>query len=350
VAINLKGLAPNMPKANLEDYVFTIYGRGKVGKTTLFYELVKEHYNGELSKGLLVAFEKGYQALKGVYAADINSWQDYMDVVNQVILNRKELPYRLLAHDTIDVAYKMACEYVIKREKIKDSKSYTEIGDIPFGAGYGMVSDEMQKQFDRLLKAGIGIVFITHDKDKKFESRDGISYDKTTVSLPTRAREVIINMSDFVVFIDNAKIADEDGKLSDQRYIYFRADGGDIEAGSRFKNITPRINYSASGFLEVFARAVLDEVGTDTDITALQQQQADEREAQANQYIDSEKQDSPESLIETLNAKVKDLSPEARKNVSVEFKKILGGTANYTTCSDVELLQQCLEVAVKSSE
>lgn len=347
MAIDLKAMSQsqgNVPKANLEDYVVTLYGRGKVGKTSLFFNVVKKKY-GDASKGLLAAFEIGYSALKGIHAADINQWADFVSVVDQLVRDHDSLPYKLVGIDTVDIAYKQVCDFVVKRERIKDNKAYKDISDIPWGAGYQMVADAFYQQLERLQKVGIGIWFITHDKDKKFESRDGVSYDQTTVNLPAKARDIVINMSDFVIFIDNAKIQDDEGKIIDQRYIYFRAESSDLEAGSRFKKITPKIEYDTDLFIQTIEKAIQDEVGEDVDIDALKAQQLAEREEKAQEFVQEQEvkvNGTAEELISQIDEKAKSVSSEDRKKVSDGFKQILGGTANYKTVTDTELLQKCV--------
>ena len=48
----------NEVSTSLSDMKVTIAGRPKVGKTSLFYEILKRE--GGLDTGLLMAFEKGY--------------------------------------------------------------------------------------------------------------------------------------------------------------------------------------------------------------------------------------------------------------------------------------------------
>lgn len=342
MSINLKALTINQPRANIEDYIFTLYGRAKSGKTSLFAKLMKKIY-GDVSKGLLIGFEKGYQALQ-VVAQDINSWEDFIEVTDQLIEYKNELDIKFLGLDTIDWAYKYACEYVIKQRRIEDKKPYKVIGDIPYGNGYELVITEMSKRFSMLQKAGYGLMFITHDTEKKFESRDGVSYDKTTCSLPTRARDLIVNMSDFILFIDIAKEKDGD-KLVDARYIYFRADGADLEAGSRFANVPNRIPYDVDLFVETFENAVLNSFDEDVDIEEVKQEQAKEREQETSRWLEENKDDdmSAEELISKIDLVI------AEMNVDKEKRKILAnifreetGAANYKNCTDVDKLKSCI--------
>ena len=187
--INLMNLQVNVPKVRLEDYVFTIYGRPKAGKSTLFAKLVNEFY-GDANAGLLIGFERGFNALK-VVAQPCDEFADFIEIVDQLEEGHGKLPFKFVAIDTIDVMYKQAVSYVLKRESRKDGKKYQAVNDIPWGKGHEYIEIEISTQLDRIKRLGLGLFMITHDKDKKFESREGVSYDKTTCSLPDRIRNTI---------------------------------------------------------------------------------------------------------------------------------------------------------------
>ena len=62
MAINLLNIQPHQVSRDLSGYITFIYGAPKTGKTTLATQM----------KGsLLLAFERGYNALPGVIAQDI---------------------------------------------------------------------------------------------------------------------------------------------------------------------------------------------------------------------------------------------------------------------------------------
>lgn len=347
--INLKELKPNIPKANIQDYVWTVYGRPKAGKTSLFYELIKKAFQGAMENGLLLGFEKGYQALKGILAQDIDDWASFIEVADQLIDEREELPFRILGFDTVDVAWQMCTEYVLQKRGIADKKKYTTIGDIPYGAGYELVEKEFTKQLNRLHKAGFTFFFITHDKDKKVESRDGQSYDQTTVNLPNRAKDVVLNMSDFIIFIDIVKEKDstDKKKLVDNRYIYFRSDG-DIVAGSRFPNINDKIPYDVGMFIDTFEQAVLSEVGDNVDLDKLKKEQAQAKEEKAKAFVEQEKAEmnkrKPEDIIKDIDSilKAKTTSTPTKAKAKAKFEEILGDS-NYLKATDSEKLEQALK-------
>lgn len=344
MGINLLNLQPNIPKANIEDYVFTVYGRPKSGKTSLFARMVEKFY-GNIQAGLLLAFEKGYQAMK-VVAQDINCWEDFLNVLDQLEKYKAQLSYKTIAIDTADIMYKYAADYVCRQERRKTGKNIQDIADIAYGKGYSMVSNEMQSAVERIIKAGYGLWILTHDKDKKFESRDGISYDKTTCSLPATARDIVLNIADFIIFIDIAK-EKQGEKLVDKRYIYFRAEGADLEAGSRFETVPNRIDYDVDLFIETFEKAVQDALGEGVDIKKIKQEQAKEKEKEVKVYLEEVKDREPSldqlirQIIDTAKEKVKE-NKKTKEEISEIFKQEIG-TVNPNKIEDIEVAKALLE-------
>lgn len=343
--INVMNIQPNEPKALLEDYITLCYGVPKSGKTSLFYKLAKAKFNGDLSKALLLGFEKGYKALRGLHAVDVPDWQSFLDLLDQLVENFDDVSYRWIGIDTLDIMYQYASEYVVRKERIarKDAKIKT-ISDIPWGGGYQLVDEQLQGALDKLVKAGFGIFMITHSTEKKFESRNGQSYDKTTVSLPNRARNTFVNSADFIIFISVEK-EKQGNALVDNRYIYFRSDE-DIEAGSRFENVPEKIEYSAEGFLEVFENAVLGSYDGDEEaVENAKEEQSEQREEKTKAYREEAKS---EASTETLVAEMDELIKGLDKDKQTELKKQLKsecGAVNYKKYDSIELLEKAVAIA-----
>ena len=59
-----------------------------------------------------------------------------------------KLPFKFVAIDTIDVMYKQAVSYVLKRESRKDGKKYQAVNDIPWGKGHEYI--EIEDYADRI--------------------------------------------------------------------------------------------------------------------------------------------------------------------------------------------------------
>ena len=65
MAINLLNLQPHKVSKDLSGYITYIYGAPKTGKTTLATQM---------PSALLLAFERGYNAIPGIIAQDVNTW------------------------------------------------------------------------------------------------------------------------------------------------------------------------------------------------------------------------------------------------------------------------------------
>lgn len=208
-----------------------------------------------------------------------------------------------------------------------------------------MVADEVDKQIKRLQSIGLGIFAITHDKEKKIELKNGQTFDKTTVTLPEKAKNLFVNMSDFIIYISiNKEVSN--GSVLENRYIHFRSDG-DIEAGSRFENVPDKIEYDVDLFVETFEKAVLSSYGGDTKAVAkAKEEQEQEREEKTNEYLEQEKNvDSAESLIAKIDEAIKGLDKAQTDKLKAELKNQFG-SLNYKKYSELEQLENTLAIAV----
>lgn len=336
----LNNIKPHKVEADVFSYKYVIAGRPKSGKTSLVYGIIKEKYDGDLSKLLLIAFERGYNALDGIYAQDINEWEDFIELVDELVENKDDLPFKVLGLDTVDVMGRMATEYVLKVQGRKDKKKYSAINDLAYGKGYELLEREMGDQITKLENAGYSLFFLTHDKDRQFETREGLKYDKTTLSLSGRVRDLILNMADFIIFIELSKELVK-GVAEDRRYIYFRGDSG-LEAGSRFKHVPNRIEYSFDGFIDTIEDAILKEYDGDAKaVEEAKKEQTKAKEAKSKEFI-SKVKIKPEDIHEEISGIVSEFDNDTKKVIAREFKKILGDS-NFKNSEDVELLKQALD-------
>ena len=340
----LDKIKPNKVEVNVLKYKHLIAGRPKAGKTTLFAKVVEKKYDGDMSKGLLVAFEKGYQALKDVHAIDIEEWEDFIDLVDELVDTKDENSYEVIALDTIDVLIKRATSYVLQKAGIKDKKKYDALADMSWGAGYELLDTAIAEQIDKLDHAGYHLFFLTHDKDKTVKQKDGLEYDKTVISAGGRAGEYFKNSADMIHFIDLTKEV-EKGKKIDKRYIYFRGDG-DLEAGSRFPKIVKRVEYSVDNFINAIEDAIRAEYDGDEGKVeeARKQEEAKEVEEESKDVEEKPVEDSEEEMKKLkiqIKTEAKKLSEDSRKEVMDKWKEEFG-TKDYRRLKTVEDLNKAL--------
>ena len=73
--IDLLSIKPHQVSRDLRGYSVFFYGEPKSGKTTIATKFPKH---------LLLAFEKGYNAIPGAMAQPINTWAEFRKVLRQL--------------------------------------------------------------------------------------------------------------------------------------------------------------------------------------------------------------------------------------------------------------------------
>lgn len=333
----LKNIKKNKVTADFSRFTYTISGRPKAGKTSLLYKTAVEKF-GNADSLLLVAFEQGYNALNGVSAVDIEEFDEFLELVDELVENKSDLPYRMIGLDTVDIMQDLAIPYVCKKASRRDNKVYKTLSDIPWGGGWNLLSEVIAEPISKLQKAGFSMWFITHDKDKSFETREGLKYDKTTLSLTGKVRDICLNMSDFIIFIELTKEM-QDGKLIDKRRIHFRGDST-LECGSRLEHIPDHIDYDIKGFIDAVEGAVLAEYGGDKkkmETAKIEQQvEADKKAQEYIENINKEPQADESVVKEEKLTKIKtNLSKLPMPKLQEIMKKY--GIANFNDPSAIDM-------------
>lgn len=346
----------NEVSSNLSDIKITIAGRPKTGKTSLFYHILQRE--GGLDSGLLLAFERGYNFLPGINVIDIDSWETFVEVVDD--LSEGNHGFKYIAIDTVDIAGRLCEKYVLAKASRKDGKRYESLPDLPYGKAYDLLETEFSLQISRLEQSNLGLFFITHDKDRTVEEKSGLKYEKTSMSISGRAGEFIKNTSDFIVFIDveNKKEKVNGKKVStENRIMRFRGDGT-TEAGGRITDIEETIDYDVDKFLEVIKQAIEKQSqrlasGTHTPVkNKVEYKKVEDEDVEEatglseDEYIDEEATLALEQELETVKyeiaEKIKSMSADERRDVKSLFKQELG-IINYTKSDDLQALQNVLK-------
>jgi len=181
---------------------------------------------------------------------------NFEEAVDQLVEQKDDMPFEFIGLDTADIMWEMVQAKVIEewnREKPNmrtqdiNAVGAKKQGGQGFGVGYNRAKTKIRQQIDRLMKAGYGVMAISHSKHNEVEEKSGLTYDQLVVSLPAKAREIFVNMADFIVFltIEKEKVDDQ---IETKRYLYFRSDGY-VEAGGRFRNIPEKIEYDVDEFI-----------------------------------------------------------------------------------------------------
>ena len=250
MAINLLAIQPHKVSRDLSGYMTYIYGPGGAGKTT---------FGVATPKPLLLAFEKGYNALPGVIAQDITSWGELKQVVRELKKPEVKEAFSTIIVDTVDIASQLCEKYLCSQLGIEN------IGDGGWSVnGWAKVKREWETTFRSITMEGYALVFISHAKDKTFTRKDGSTYNQIVPSCSTAYNEIIKNMVDIMGYIDV-----ENG----QRKLILRSADDSVDCKCRFKMITPEITFGYKSLVNALNDAI-DKEASETN----------------NQYVTNEKE------------------------------------------------------------
>lgn len=238
--IDLLNIKPHKVSRDLSGYITYMYGPTKIGKTT---------FGSQMPKALLLAFEKGYNALPNVYPQDVTSWSEMKMVLRD--LNKKEVKdvFHSVIVDTIDVAATMCEKYVISQAGVD------ALNQIPYGGGWAKVKRELEDTFRSVTQMGYAVLFISHDKDSTFTRQDGSQYNKVIPTLGNSYNEIIKDMVDIYCY---AHTVIKEG--APKRVLTLRSLDGTIDCGSRFRYIVPEVELSYEALVEALNHAIDEEV------------------------------------------------------------------------------------------
>jgi len=222
MAIDLLSLQPHKVSRDLSGYVIYIYGAPKTGKTTTA---------SKAGKALLLAFEKGYNALPGVLALDITSWKDMRDVRKELKKPEVRERFDTLIFDTVDIAGMLCEKWVCSQNGIQN------ISEIPYGGGWTKLKREFDDTIRELTQMGYAIFFISHDKDKEFVRKDGSKYNQIVPTCSSSFNNIAKNAADVYAYAE--PYLDTDGRAKVR--LILRSLDNSVETGCRFKYIAPVI-------------------------------------------------------------------------------------------------------------
>lgn len=305
--------APNKVQVEFGSYIHYWRGVPKVGKTTLFRDVVLEEY-GALDKGLLLSLgqEIGYKAIDGIYAFHVPTWQSLMEVLEEVIKNKGNNDFKVIAFDTVDELVKLATEETLDASYRKTSRVAKSLNDAfgGFGKGQDYLIQLVDKVIYKVKQAGYGLVFIGHTKEKTITEKGASEgYQRLTSNMPHRMDEIFANKADVIATLYTERVVRDGQVKSSERYIYFRDDGF-VESGSRFAEIVDKVPFGDNG-----ARAYLDALydgvraSSTEDLTNLSEMKASEiaeRDKHAKDFIGEENREDVLELLKEVYSDNKD--------------------------------------------
>ena len=124
MAIDLLSIEPHKVSRDLSGYITYLYGPGKIGKTT---------FGSQMPGALILAFEKGYNALPNVYAQDVTTWSEMKMTLRELKNSEVKKRFHSIIIDTIDIAATACEKYIISQAGVDT------LNQIPYGQGWSRV-------------------------------------------------------------------------------------------------------------------------------------------------------------------------------------------------------------------
>jgi hypothetical protein len=342
----------------LENYRHYWRGIPKIGKTTMFRDLVLELY-GSPEFGLLISpgNETGFKAISNLYAIEAPAWEEFTTIVDDLVENKSENKFKLVAIDTVDELISIASDKTLKvhyqRKGEKCQSLNSALGG--YGAGHKYVCDLINDQIRRLESANYGLVFLSHTKIKDIKEKnmeDG--YQTLTTNLESRFDRIFSDKADIIATFYAQKEVKDKELVGTERFIYFRSDGF-VDAVSRFSNMPERVPMSAKEYIKAFEQGVKNSFSTKVtteDLEKIKKNEIAEKEKKAAEFIEKEKSGDLELVEElktaedyhnVITAKLDDLSDEVKKQKRAELKE-LKIPRNYQEIQDIEVLKTFLKI------
>lgn len=238
MAIDLLGIQPHKVSRDLSGYITFVYGPPKCGKTT---------FGVKMPGALLLAFERGYNALPGVIAQDITTWGEMKQVVRELKKPEVKARFKSLIIDTADIAADCCQKYICNQLGIEN------IGDGGWSTnGWAKYKKEFEDTFRTLTQLGYAVVFISHAKEKTIKPQNGQEYQEIGSSMQASALAIIENMSDIIGYA-HPKV---DTNGNSNVVLTLRSPDGSIRCGGRFKYIANEIDFTYDALTRALNEAI----------------------------------------------------------------------------------------------
>lgn len=207
---DIMNLEVQEPVRDFNDYSWTIYGVGGIGKTSMVGHLFNDP--------AFFQFEQGQNTLraKKIPVADWKVMRGYVKTLVKAKKEGKVMPFKTAVFDTDDVATKLCQDYVCL------TNGWSSPSDAPYGAGWNAVASEWNMTIKAIEDLGIKVVHIAHDGVKEFERKDGTKYNQILPKVGNTFLGAVVDQVDFVIYMDKTITKNEDGTEVEKRMMHFR--------------------------------------------------------------------------------------------------------------------------------
>lgn len=319
MGIDLLNITPHQVSRDLRGYSVFFYGEPKSGKTTIATKFPRH---------LLLAFEKGYNAIPGAMAQPINTWSEFRKVLRQLKDVKVKEQFETIIIDTADIAYDLCEKYICDNAKRPDGGfGVDSVADIGYGKGYTMVAKEFDECLRSIIQMDYGLVLISHAMDKTFKDETNTEYSQIVPTLGNKPRQIVSRMCDIIGY--SRSVQDNEGGTTTK--LFMRGTPRYV-AGSRFKYTPDYIDFNYKSLVKAIGDAIdkqMEEDGSEYFTT--------ERN---NLYLNTREELNFDALMEEFNSIIQSIMETASEE---EF-------ANYWQPRIVQITDRYLGKGMKVSQ
>lgn len=359
----------NHVKVDPFNYSLMMLGEPKIGKTSLLYQ-VAEKLVGEDGYIFAELFrERGADAIEGIVAENIPTWDDWVEFVDDIVDNKTEdyPDLRVVFVDTYDQYILMAINRAIELWNRKNPDKRAESLNQAWGFDSGKkVIDLMFEQTDRLKEAGVQVWWIGHVKTKEVKN---IYNDETYQILTSDQQQNYFNALKknlhflCLAYFDREMQKEKTGKKNivtkkeevkttikdETRKIKFRDDSFVVDSGSRFSDIVSEINLDVDEFINAITDAIKAEISKNGTSVEDRKKENDKENAENMKRIaEAEEAARIQKNLDEAKAKIVKFVT-ANKTDMTKIKPVLeacreNGYSNPTEIDSLEVAEKVLEI------
>jgi hypothetical protein len=358
----------NHVKVDPFNYSLMMLGEPKIGKTSLLFQ-VAEKLVGEDGYIFAELFrEKGADAIEGIVAENLPTWDDWVEFVDDIVDNKTEdySDLRVVFVDTYDQYILMAEEEAIRLwNKDNPDKRAKTLNQSWGGFGSGKkVIELMFEQIDRLESVGVKVWWVGHVKTKEVKNiYDEETYQTLTSDQQQNYFNALKKNLHFLclAYFDRQLQKEKTGRKNivtkkeeiktvikdETRKIKFRDDSFVVDSGSRFSDIVPEINLDADEFITAITDAIKAEISKNGVSVEDRKKENDKEEAENLKRIaEAEKAARAQKELEDIKSKIVEFFVENKTNTEV-IKPVLeickkNGFSNPKEIDSIEVAKKVL--------
>lgn len=330
----------NKVKVDLASYPhYILMGEPKVGKTYTMYELAKLEYS--LDEMLLISCgsEQGYKSLADIQYEEVlkfskkedsNGDRGFVQVVDDLVKNHKELGIKMVVIDTLDTLFDIATEHVMEESRRQTGKPSKSLNDC-FGGymrGRDRLLELVMNEIHKLDRLPIALFILGHTKYKgKKDTLTNDEYEQLTTNLRFDFYSPVSNSAQMIVNLATERVIEDGVQVDAKRYMYFTSNGL-VDCGSRFEDLPEKLELSAENFMKAFRIGVensLKKSDIKHDVEELRKEEKKEQELEAKQVqqeVEEQEKAEEQTNIDELKSQLKEkLKTLEAKNIVKEYMK-----------------------------